>query len=145
MPDDDSGETPLDELLDSYRITSSQNSYRMKVSDLSAHFDLIDDYLSSSGEPVHVELAEIGFLNYHRKGYLADEDRVVVYADMDVEERREPLDELTEVVLGKRHESEDGIAAIPVEFTDVSGRPYSNFDLFMPTHRAVNRELEELR
>lgn len=144
MPDDRSGDAPIDDLLDSYRVTSSQDSYRMKASDLSSHFDLIDDYLSSSPDPVHVELAELGFQNYHRKGYLSEEDHVVVYADMEVEERREPLDERTEVVLGKRHHAETEPAAIPVEFTDLGDRPYQNFDLFMPTHEAVNREFRGL-
>jgi hypothetical protein len=145
MPDDRSGDVPLDDLLDSYRVTAPQNSYRMKASDLSSHFDLIDDFLSSSPEPVHVELAELGFQNYHRKGYLSEEDQVVVYADLEVEERREPLDDRTEVVLGKRHRSETETAAIPIEFTDMRDRPYQNLDLFMPTHEAYEQEMKALR
>lgn len=140
MPDD-SGDVPVDDLLDPYRVTGSEESYRMKASNLSSHFDLIDDYLSSSPEPVHVELAETGFLNYHRKGYLAEQDNVTVYAALDVDERRVSLNELTEIVLGKRHEVEEDPAAVPVEFTDIDRRPYRNFDLFMPTHEAVEEEI----
>lgn len=144
MPDD-SGDIPVNDFLDPYRVTSSEESYRMKFSDLSSHFNIIDEYLSTSPEPVHVELAETGFLNYHRKGHLAEQDNVTVYADLETEEKRVSLNELTEVVLGKRHEAEEGLAAVPVEFTDVDRRPYTNFDLFMPTHEAVEQELKDLR
>jgi hypothetical protein len=140
MPDEDSGESPFNTIFDSYRVTGLEDTYRMKASDLNRQFDLIDDYLSRN-EKTHVELAEIGFQNYHRKGYLSDTDQVVVYADLDTDVQRVSLSDLTDVVLGKRHSSpSERPASVPVEFTDVEG-PYQNFELFMPTHEAVRTEL----
>jgi len=140
MPDDGSGDTPFDRIFDSYRVTGLEDSYRMEASDLNSQFNLIDDYLSKGGK-TRVELAETGFQNYHRKGYLSESDEVVVYAEVDTEPRRVSLNELTDVVLGRRHRSESKRPpAVPVEFTDVQ-EPYSNFDLFMPSHEAFEMEL----
>lgn len=144
MPGDGSGFDSSEDIFDAYRVTGNEPSYRMNVSDLSSHFDLVDDYLSALEEPAHVELAEEGFLNYHRKGCISDKDRVTVYASgkgLDSEERV-ALDELTEIVLGRTHELSGNLpTSVPVEFIDGED-PYINFNLFMPTHRAVQEELE---
>lgn len=142
MPDGDSGDSTFNRIFDSYRVTGLENSYRMKASDLNRQFNLIDDYLSRN-EKTHVELAEIGFQNYHRKGYLSETDQVVVYADLDTDVQRVSLSDLTDVVLGKRHRSpSERPASTPVEFTDAE-EPYKNFELFMPTHEAVRTELTD--
>lgn len=144
MPGNGSGHNPSEDIFDVYRVTGNEPSYRMNISDLSSHFDLIDDYLSALNSPADLELAEEGFVNYHRKGYLDDTDRVTVYASGNDLEKMErvSLDDLTDIVLGKKHESSGNIStSIPVEFIDGSD-PYINFDLFMPTHRAVKQELK---
>lgn len=147
MPDNGSGNGSPKEYLDSYRVTGDEPSYRTTSDRMAtSHFDLVDDYLSAMTSRVHLELAEEGFLNYHRNGRLTDTDSVTVYAfDEDFEEQRISLSNLTDIVLGKRHEMpKDEPTAVPVEFTDTE-YPYQNFDLFMPTHRAVEEELRKIR
>lgn len=146
MPDNGSG-SDSDKYLDSYRVTGDEPRYRTTSERmLTSQFDLVDDYLSAMESKVHVELAEEGFLNYHRNGMLKDSDHVTVYAfDDDLEHERVALSELTDIVLGKKHEVPgEESAAVPVEFTDID-YPYRNFELFMPTHRAVEEELRRIR
>lgn len=140
MSDEDPERDALDDLLEPYEI-GSDTRYLMDSSDLGQQFYRVDMYLSGFSGEAHVELAEEGFLNYHDKGWIDDDDDVVFYADpeeVQFEEERVFLDARTEVVLGKRHSE-----SVPVEF--VSGEnPFRSYRLFMPTHEAVNQELKSL-
>ncbi len=130
----------LDDLLEPYEI-GSERSYMMDASDLGQQFYRVDMYLSGFSGKAHVELAEEGFLNYHEKGRIDEDDDVVFYAEpeeVEFDEERVLLDAHTEVVLGKRHSE-----SVPVDF--VSGEnPFRSYRLFMPTHEAVNQELKSL-
>lgn len=146
MPDNGSG-PDSHEYLDSYIITGEESSYRTTSERMcTSHFDLVDDYLSAMDSKVHIELAEEGFLNYHRNGNLKDTDQVTVYAfDESLKHERVSLSNLTDIVLGKKHEVPgEEQAAVPVEFTDID-YPYRNFELFMPTHKAVEEELRSIK
>jgi len=148
MGDNSSEASSSEDFLDVYTVNGNEESYRMSSSDLNSYFDTIDDYFSGIDDRVDIELAETGFLNYHRKGSLSEADEVVVYASSDTEElenRRAQLGKMVEIVLDKRHEAPDGEASVEVEFTDTDEYPYDNFRFLMPTHEAVENELKKAR
>ena len=137
-----SGEKPsedeLEDLLEAYRV-NPDTRYVMDSSNLGPQFHAIDDYLSGFPGEAKVELAETGFLKYHEKGVLEEGDQVVVYAELDeagFNGERTVLEDGTEIVLGRSHRE-----SVPVEF--VSGEnPFRSYTLYMPTHEAVNAELQ---
>lgn len=142
MPDG-SGDDSFEHFLDNYRVTGHEPFYRMESRQLSSHFGLIDDFLSALSSPAHLEIAENSFEEFHSKGYLEETDPAVAYVTSEEisEKGRKSLNALTEVVLGKRHETPyEGPDAVPVRFTD-GEYPFENFELYMPTHDAVDYEL----
>lgn len=146
MPDGP-GEDSFEHFLDNYRVTGQEPFYRMKTDQLSHHFNLIDDFLSALTSPAHLELAENSFEEFHSKGYLEESDPAVAYVTSEElsETGRRSLNALTQVVLGKKHETPgEDPDAVPVKFTDEQ-RPFENFDFYMPTHDAVDYELRKAR
>ncbi|MFB6115104.1 MAG: hypothetical protein ABEK04_02345 [Candidatus Nanohalobium sp.] len=146
MPDG-SGDDSFEHFLDNYRVTGHEPSYRMERKQLSSHFELIDDFLSALSSPAHLELAENSFEQFHNKGYLDETDPAVAYVTSDEisDTGRKSLNALTQVVLGKKHETPGkGPEAVPVKFTD-EPEPFENFKFYMPTHDAVDYELRKIR